>query len=180
MPVARVDSDQCTSRTLRRRTQFLSECRDSVGGSGSQVLVRHEIRRLGKEEREKLLRDAGLTVEIGCKKGLAMKADLALPWSKLREIRRYNIQVANCIKYLHVNVHRWLKESGVILAGEKKQRALASTLLGDNLEAEAAPMSFPLKGGGEEIRAVPLAYVPQLRAKVLHMLQQNVDRYTCT
>ena len=46
----------------------------------------------------------------------------------------------------------------MVLAGEKKQRALAfaNTLLGDNLDAEAAPMSVPLKGGEEEIRARPL------------------------
>ena len=85
-------------------------------------------------------------MEIGSKKGLVMKADLAVPWSKLREIRNYQVPI-----YLHMNFHRWLKKSSVILAGEKKQRALASSLLGDKLEADGATMSFPLKGGGEEI-----------------------------
>ena len=62
------------------------------------------------------------------------------------------------------------------LAGEHRQRALARTLLGNNLEAEAAPMSFPLKSGGEEIRATPLAYIPDLSGKVVSLLQQSVDR----
>ena len=52
------------------------------------MLVGEEVKALGREERQKLLRDAGITLEIPAEQGLAMKADLAIPWSKLREIRR--------------------------------------------------------------------------------------------
>ena len=175
MPVPNVDSEQCSSQTLWRRTQHLSECRESVSGGCSQVLVRQEVQRLSKEDRQELLHNAGLSVEIGSSAGLAMKADLALSWSKLREIWRYanlklymfNYGIQDCVLKLWP---RWLKESGVVLAGDKKQRALANTLLGDNLEAEAEPMPFPLKGGGEEVRARPFAYVPDVTEKVLQTL----------
>ncbi len=63
----------------------------------------------------------------------------------------------------------------MVLASEKKQRVLAKGLLGDNLEAETAPMTFALKPAGE-IRAVPLVFVPNLQDKVLSLLDQNLER----
>lgn len=53
---------------------------------------------------------------------------------------------------------------------------MAKSLLGDNLEAETVPLTFPLKkadGGGEEIRATPYCYVPDLVDKVTTLLDQN-------
>ena len=67
----------------------------------------------------------------------------------------------------------------MVLVGEKRQRTLANTLLGENIEAEAAPMTFSLKGGGEEVKDVPFASVPDLTKKVLQILEQNIDRYMC-
>ncbi len=44
---------------------------------------------MSKEERERLLKDVGAeTVAIPPSEGLAMKADLCLPWRELRELRR--------------------------------------------------------------------------------------------
>jgi hypothetical protein len=48
---------------------------------------------------------------------------------------------------------------------------------GDNLISEPVPMSFSLASGGEEIRATPYAYTPDLKAKVFQILQQNVQRW---
>ena len=62
------------------------------------------------------------------------------------------------------------------LAGEHKQRALVKNLVDGNLEGEAAPMTFPLRGGGEEIRGAPFAYCPNLVQKVTCLLQQNEER----
>ena len=50
--------------------------------------LRSEIRCLSKEERQDLLRSAGLPVVIPPDHALAIKADLSIPWSKLRVIRR--------------------------------------------------------------------------------------------
>jgi len=55
-------------------------------------------------------------------------------------------------------------------------RKAAVEMVGTNLLSEAAPFSFRLKSGGEEIRAAPLVYIPDLGAKVLELLEQN-ERY---
>ena len=72
---------------------------------------------------------------------------------------------------------RWLKARGVSLPSEKRQRALSHEILGENLQSEAAPFSFPLKHGGEDLRPAPLVFVPDLPAMVFQHLEQN-DRYT--
>ena len=38
---------------------------------------------------------------------------------------------------------RWLKMSGIAVAGEKQQRSLAKELVGENIAAEPVAMSFP-------------------------------------
>lgn len=58
----------------------------SCGDSASQM--KEEIKHCSRPEREKLLHDAGFTLDIPPEQGLAMKADLGLPWNKLRIIRR--------------------------------------------------------------------------------------------
>ena len=50
--------------------------------------IQHEVRSVGKEARQELLRSAGISLEISPEAGLAMKADCSLPWLRLRKIRR--------------------------------------------------------------------------------------------
>ena len=45
--------------------------------------------------------------------------------------------------------------------------------MGDNLKGEIAPFSFRLPSGGEEIKGAPLVYIPELVAKVVHLLEEN-------
>ena len=52
------------------------------------MILHQELRSLTKDERSKLLL---VTIDIPPEQGLAMKADLAIPWHKLRMIRRLNI-----------------------------------------------------------------------------------------
>ena len=51
---------------------------------------------------------------------------------------------------------------------------MASELVGDNLEAELAPMSFSHKDGGEVIKEAPIAYIPRLW-EIKDLLDQNSD-----
>ena len=51
-------------------------------------LLQREIHHLSKEEKKELLEQAGITVHIPATQGLAMKANLAIPWKKMRDIRR--------------------------------------------------------------------------------------------
>ena len=64
--------------------------RKIVGGEGSSHILRKELELLDKDERSKLLQEAGITPDIPPEQGLALKVDLAtIPWNKLRVIRRY-------------------------------------------------------------------------------------------
>ncbi len=69
---------------------------------------------------------------------------------------------------------RWLNQWGISLTSEKKQRVVARQLLGDNLESEAVPLTFPLKKtGGEEVRATAYCYVPDLIRKVIDLTEEK-------
>ncbi len=77
--------------TLRARTSTLPAVRESVTGSeeGAQLQMVDELKCTNRVVRQKILREAGITPEIQLGDGLAMKASLALPWRKLRHLRRY-------------------------------------------------------------------------------------------
>ena len=100
--------------------------RDLVSAGDSKSQMKEEIRHLSKEDRQSLLFSGGFTIDIPPEQGLAMKADLAILWNKLRTIRR---QACISVRVgLNVSHHRWLKEWGVSLSSEKKQRVLHQTL----------------------------------------------------
>jgi len=48
-----------------------------------------ELNATDYEERQKILKESGITPEISSGEGLAMKAELALPWRKLQYLRKY-------------------------------------------------------------------------------------------
>ena len=60
-----------------------------IAGQDSSPILRRELLALDRDKRNQLLRDAGMTIDIPPEQGLAMKADLAIPWNKLRVIRRH-------------------------------------------------------------------------------------------
>ena len=61
----------------------------------------------------------------------------------------------------------------ISFASEAKERALASVLVGPNLDAEAVQFTFPNPGGGEQFCKAPMAFVPDLVEKVTQLLDQN-------
>ena len=65
--------------------------------------IRDEIRQMTKNEREDLLKEASLPIEIPTHHALAIKADLAISWNKLRIIRRYI--------HIHVHIHNICKNN---------------------------------------------------------------------
>ncbi len=71
-----------------RRNKAIDRVREIVSCGDSVSQLREEVKHLSKPERQELLRESGFTVDIPPEQGLAMKADLALPWNKLRIIRR--------------------------------------------------------------------------------------------
>ena len=66
---------------------------------------------------------------------------------------------------------RWLVEAGVLIASEK---LLSKELVSTDIISEAAPFTFALKRGGEEVQASAMAYVvPSLPDKVIELLEQH-------
>jgi hypothetical protein len=62
--------------------------REITSGGDTTAQLAAEIKALSKAEREELLQQAQLPVLIPTNHALAMKADLGIPWSKLRILRR--------------------------------------------------------------------------------------------
>jgi hypothetical protein len=74
------------------RTRELKQHREVVSGGDNSFQLAGEVKACTLEEREKILEDlqSGIKVSIPTSHALAMKADLGIPWSKLRAIRRYD------------------------------------------------------------------------------------------
>ena len=70
---SRVPAAEASPRTLQRHIQNISELRSSVG-----VGLQEEMRALPLEERQALLQEAALPVQIPTEHTLAMKATLSI------------------------------------------------------------------------------------------------------
>ena len=88
MPGCRVPTANASKKTVKRRTTVLSSVRQFTSGGDSSKQLAAEIQSLTKSEREDLLHQAQLPVVVPVDHALAMKADLAIPWTKLRILRR--------------------------------------------------------------------------------------------
>ena len=107
-----------------------SKCR-AAGASAQQM---HELQRLQREEREQLLRDAGIAPKVLCAlgAGLALQADLHMPWHKLRKL---------C---------RWLSSFGVSLESESTMSQQISQQLPFTVSAELVLLTT--KSGATELK----------------------------
>ena len=80
-----------TARLFRgRHLDSLMECRLDISGGSEDALTqfRMEVKALPSDERQALLKEAGVTTSIDATQSLAIKAELALPWYRLRILRR--------------------------------------------------------------------------------------------
>ena len=85
----RVDSKEASNKTLHRRTEEIGHVRSLISGGAVLEQLQHEVHALSKDDRLKLLQEVGLLkADVPADEGLAMKADLSLPWNKLRILRR--------------------------------------------------------------------------------------------
>ena len=75
--------------TLRRRRACVkANITTQLGDDGENYVVLEYVRRQGKEEREKLLREMGLGGEMDEKDGLAMLVDLGMTYNLFRKLRK--------------------------------------------------------------------------------------------
>ena len=85
------------------------------------------------QERQKLLSEAGIGVEMNATQALAIKADLAIPWYRIWVLRRYGAyklcMLNKMYSYTPVS-YRWLTFWNISIASESKQCSLTKELTG--------------------------------------------------
>ena len=76
---------------LKSRCSELQDIRRIVSGGEPSALLQSEVLSLSNEERKSLLKEAGISdeIKIGPAEVLAIKVGLAIPWNKIRLLRRY-------------------------------------------------------------------------------------------
>ena len=79
------------SLTMKMRCFQMQKIRGIVSGGEASALIQKEVLILSDEERQSLLDKAGISssIELGAAEVLVIKAGLAIPWNKLRLLRRY-------------------------------------------------------------------------------------------
>ena len=74
---------KASSKTLFRYRKQVQKVRHVLTSDDPTALLWEMIRCLSKNEKNSLLKDAGITLDISPEQGLAIKADLTLPWNKI-------------------------------------------------------------------------------------------------
>lgn len=101
VPNPHVPSETACNKTVHNRSKHLIHLRGRISGQGSsssQVQLQDEIKVLNKEEREELVKSLynHTRTDVATEKILAFKADLSIPWNKLRTMRRWvHVPVTN-------------------------------------------------------------------------------------
>ena len=87
----RVPSGKARPSTIRERSHCLNNLRQSLSAGDTAKQLTHELRTCNPDERRMALEELGgsFRVHIPAEMSLALKADLNIPWSKLRTMRRY-------------------------------------------------------------------------------------------
>ena len=87
----RVSTTNASQKTTRNRTHELGDHRHLISGGSDTVQLQDEVKACTPAERESILaslQDSGVKVVVPTDQALAMKADLHIPWTKLRIVRR--------------------------------------------------------------------------------------------
>ena len=88
-----MQSSNATAKTVRCRSKELEYHREQCSGGDHVFQLSREVRACSLEDREEILKELqdGCAVHMPTHKALAMKADLCIPWSKLRAVRRSDV-----------------------------------------------------------------------------------------
>ena len=71
----------------KERSLEIEEHCSIISKNCSDLQLQSELKQKSKEERQKLIESIN-SIEIDADCSLAMKADLGIPWNKLRDMRR--------------------------------------------------------------------------------------------
>lgn len=91
MRQAHIPSGRAASRTVRQRSQSLSNFRQTVSAQDPASQLAHEVLSTPEEERKKLLEEikrVDFVIKVPVRTSLAMKADMSIPWNQLKLFRR--------------------------------------------------------------------------------------------
>ncbi len=83
-----VATTDASHKTVRRRSSEVALVRDTVSGGAASAQLEDEVASLSRAERQKLLASGSFSVQVTANDALAMKADLVIPWQKMRVMRR--------------------------------------------------------------------------------------------
>ena len=122
-----VDSQKASQRTRYRRSGEINSIRQVVRGGPQIQQFQDEVHTLSEDERRQLLlQSKPLQIQIPVEEGLAMKADLGIPWNEMRTLRRlHDISSTNLNKY---DFTRWMKAWEVLQARESQGPCQRSSL----------------------------------------------------
>ena len=87
----RVPTGKARPSTIRERSHSLSNLRSKLSAGDTVYQFSHELRTCDLDDRKQVLEELGgaFEVHIPTESLLAFKADLKIPWNKLRTIKRY-------------------------------------------------------------------------------------------
>ena len=74
---------------------------------------------------------------------------------------------------LIITCNRWMKAWRTSFGSNGKQQKIAKELVGPKLTAGTGAFSFSMEGARDEITKAPVAYIPDLLAEVIQLLDQN-------
>ena len=152
------ESENVSKKTLRRRTIQMQDSLGAVAGSSRESMMLQTgllVKTFNLDERKNILEMAKIERSfIDAESVVAMKADLSMPWEKMKAMSR------------------WLKMFNVSMASNAKQRIVAKQWHGDNFTVEEAPFTFPVKDRRSQYKicSAPLAYVKNFPAHVKNLL----------
>ncbi|CAH1248771.1 Hypp8401 [Branchiostoma lanceolatum] len=132
-------------------------CREKLSGGKSGALLQEELRRVGRDELQRMLRKLKVDqVLIPTGHLLGAKVGIGLNYSQLRKLRR------------------WLKKYGVSMESERlTRRCAAERLTAYDIHAENLP--FSVKGRKAEptkIQPLPCAYVSPVTGAIYDYLEK--------
>ena len=151
-------SENVSKKTLRRRTIQMQNSLQSVAGPSRDSMILQTgllVKSFDSSERKKILEMAKIKrVQIDAKSLVAMKADLSMPWDKMKAMSRR------------------FKMFNISMASNTKQRVVAKQWHGDSFTVEEAPFTFPVKDKRNEyqICSTPLASIAHFPSHVINLL----------
>ena len=83
-----VSQAQLPSGKAASRSQSLANVRLAVSAGDDTTQLAHEIHSCSQDERKKVIEEAEGSFCISVEQSVALKADLSIPWSMLRMMRR--------------------------------------------------------------------------------------------